>query len=44
LIASLLAERGMPAETVRMNELNEKIANINPSHSDAAENYRNLNI
>jgi DNA-binding GntR family transcriptional regulator len=44
LIASLAAERGTPAEVARMNELNEKIANINPSHSDASDSYRNLNV
>jgi DNA-binding GntR family transcriptional regulator len=44
LIASLAAERGTPAEVARMKELNEKIANINPSHSDASDSYRNLNV
>ncbi|WP_350600975.1 FCD domain-containing protein [Pseudomonas sp. 65/3-MNA-CIBAN-0223] len=38
------AERGTPAEVARMRELNEKIANINPSHSDASDSYRNLNV
>lgn len=44
LIAGLAAERGTPAEVARMRELNEKIANISPQHSDAAESYRNLNV
>jgi DNA-binding GntR family transcriptional regulator len=44
LIASLAAERGTPAEVARMKELNEKIAQINPGHSDAADSYRQLNV
>lgn len=44
LIASLAAERGTPAEVARMKEINEKIAHINPGHSDAADTYRQLNV
>ncbi|PHN17193.1 GntR family transcriptional regulator [Pseudomonas sp. ICMP 561] len=44
LIASLAAERGTPPEVARMQELNEKIAKINPSHSDASDSYRQFNV
>ncbi len=44
LIAGLAAERCLPSEVARMRELNEKIAQINPAHSDAADSYRSLNV
>jgi DNA-binding GntR family transcriptional regulator len=44
LIASLAAVRGTPSEVARMKELNERIAGINPNHSDASIIYRSLNL
>ncbi|MGV8864681.1 MAG: GntR family transcriptional regulator [Pseudomonas sp.] len=44
LVARLAAERGTSAEVLRMREINEKIAQINPAHSDASASYRQLNV
>ncbi|WP_110973422.1 GntR family transcriptional regulator [Pseudomonas huaxiensis] len=44
LIAGLAADRGLPEEALRMAEINDKIRNINPQHSDASESYRTLNV
>ncbi|MCF7545427.1 GntR family transcriptional regulator [Pseudomonas petrae] len=44
LVARLAAERGTAAEVARMREINEKIAQINPAHSDASTSYRQLNV
>ena len=43
LIAALAAERGSEQEKRRLVEINEKIGQINPAHSDADINYRTLN-
>lgn len=43
LIASLAAERGTPAEVARLKEINDKIARIDKSSSDGADDYRMLN-
>ena len=43
LIAGLAAERATANEVARMKEINEKIKQINPGHSDAEDTYRQLN-
>lgn len=43
LIAALAAERGSEDEKRRLVEINEKIGQINPAHSDADTSYRKLN-
>src|SRR5690554_7887882 len=43
LIAALAAERGSEDQKRRLVEINEKIGQINPAHSDADISYRKLN-
>lgn len=43
LIAELAAERGTEQQMRRLVEINEKISQINPSHTDADVSYRKLN-
>ncbi|BEH12991.1 GntR family transcriptional regulator [Marinobacter shengliensis] len=43
LVAALAAERGQAQEVRRLAEINEKIHQINPAHTDADADYRRLN-
>jgi DNA-binding GntR family transcriptional regulator len=43
LVAALAAERGQEQEARRLAEINEKIHQINPAHTDADADYRRLN-
>lgn len=43
LISALAAERGLDDEKRRLAEINEKIIQINPEHTDADLNYLKLN-
>jgi DNA-binding GntR family transcriptional regulator len=44
LIASLAAERGTASQVLRLKEINDRIKQIIPTHSDSAETYRQLNV